>query len=109
MAASLSPSGIASIHLFKAAVLGYTNAANASLRVDSCVSGISFKSLLPLVHMKAGGKPSGLPPALWKRNQVLFEFLFVYEVIVLLHLVIPTSVFHALYNILLDCTVRVSP
>lgn len=54
--ASLSPSGIASIHLFKAAVLGYTNAANASLMDDSCVSGISFKSLLPLVHMKAGGK-----------------------------------------------------
>ncbi len=98
MVVSLSPSGIASIHLFKVAVLGYTNAANASLMDDSCVSG-----------MKAGGKPSGLPPALWKRNQVLFEFLFVYEVIVLLHLVIPTSVFHALYNILLDCTVRVSP
>lgn len=48
----------------KVAVLGYTNAANASLMDDSCVSGISFKSLLPLVHMKAGGKPSGLPPAL---------------------------------------------
>lgn len=53
MAASLSPSGIASIHLFEVAVLGYTNAANASLMDDSCVSG-----------MKAGGKPSGLPPAL---------------------------------------------
>lgn len=42
MAVSLSPSGIASIHLFKVAVLGYTNAANASLMDDSCVSGISF-------------------------------------------------------------------
>lgn len=48
----------------KVAVLGYTNAANASLMDDSCVSGISFESLLPLVHMKAGGKPSGLPPVL---------------------------------------------
>lgn len=34
----------------KVAVLGYTNAANASLMDASCVSGISFKSLLPLVQ-----------------------------------------------------------
>lgn len=34
----------------KVVVLGYTNAANASLMDDSCVSGISFKSLLPLVQ-----------------------------------------------------------
>ena len=34
----------------KVAVLGYTNAANASLMDASCVSGISFKSLLPLIQ-----------------------------------------------------------
>lgn len=68
MAASLSPSGIASIHLFKAAVLGYTNAANASLMDDSCVSGISFKSLLPLVHRKQ------------EENQVAFLLLYRSEI-----------------------------
>lgn len=34
----------------KVAVLGYTNAANASLMDGSCVSGIRFESLLPLVQ-----------------------------------------------------------
>lgn len=34
----------------KVAILGYTNAANASLMDESCVSGISFESLLPLVQ-----------------------------------------------------------
>ncbi len=34
----------------KVAVLGYTNADNASLMDESCVSGIRFESLLPLVQ-----------------------------------------------------------
>lgn len=34
----------------KVAVLGYTNAANASLMDGSCVSGLRFESLLPLVQ-----------------------------------------------------------
>lgn len=34
----------------KVAVLGYTNADNASLMDESCVSGICFESLLPLVQ-----------------------------------------------------------